>query len=76
MGTETTTPSENPKPGRAWTNHKHYLTYKEADDKRNELIQETKLQVKVKRRGDGRFVVKTRKVEDEKPKKEPKRRKG
>ena len=76
MGTETVTPSENLKPGKAWTNHNYYLTYKEADDKRNELLKEAKLQVKVKRRGDGRFVVKTRALENEKPKKEQKRRKG
>lgn len=75
MTTETTVPNEELKPGKVWTNHNYYLTYKEADDKRNELLQDTKLQVKVKRRGDGRFVVKTRIIEDEKPKKKSKRRK-
>ena len=46
--------------GKPWKNTFVYKTYKSADDKRNIILSEGSCQVKVKRRADGQFIVKTR----------------
>ena len=48
--------------GKPWTNSFVCKSFQDADDKRNQILKEnpTNLQVKVKRRSGGDFVVKTR----------------
>ena len=50
----------NPFFGKPWENSFTFKTFKAADNKRNKLLESEDLQVKVKRRTDGVFVVKTR----------------
>ena len=50
----------NPLFGKPWENSFTFKTFKAADNKRNKLLETENLQVKVKRRPDGVFVVKTR----------------
>jgi len=58
--------NENIKPllfGKVWTNAFTYKTFKGADNKRNAILADGNCQVKVKKRSDGKFVVKTRELE-------------
>ena len=52
--------SLNPLYGKPWKNEFTATTSEEADSKRNNILKSDKVQVKVKRRSDGVFVVKTR----------------
>jgi hypothetical protein len=55
--------NNNPLFGKPWENAFVYKTFKGADNKRNTILTEGSFQVKVKRRSDGQFVVKTRVLE-------------
>ncbi len=52
--------TNNPLFGKPWENSFVYKTFKAADNKRNKLLESDDVQVKVKRRPNGVFVVKTR----------------
>ena len=52
--------NNNPLFGKPWENAFVYKTFKGADNKRNTILSEGTCQVKVKRRSDGQFIVKTR----------------
>ena len=54
--------------GKPWTNSFVCKSFQDADDKRNKILKENseQFQVKVKRRSDGTFVVKTRNMSQEK----------
>lgn len=52
--------SLNPLYGKPWKNEFTATTFEEADSKRNNILKSDKVQVKVRRRSDGTFVVKTR----------------
>ena len=60
--------------GKPWTNAFVYKTFKGADNKRNTILSEGLHQVKVKKRSDGQFVVKTRDLETPEPAKKKKRK--
>tara|TARA_Y100000004_G_C8711437_1_gene326080 strand:- start:247 stop:501 length:255 start_codon:yes stop_codon:yes gene_type:complete len=62
MKEETTNQEENSNPlyGKPWKNEFTATTFEEADVKRNNILKSDKVQVKVRRRSDGTFVVKTR----------------
>jgi len=65
----------DPSFGKSWENAFTYKTFKAADEKRNKILESGKKQVKVKRRSDGAFVVKTRNITIETPKKTKKAKK-
>ena len=69
MKEESTNTEENQNPlyGRPWKNEFTATNFKEADSKRNNILKSGKVQVKVKRRSDGSFVVKTRDINVSKP---------
>jgi len=46
--------------GQPWKNEFITPSFDQADEKRNNILKSGKVQVKVKRRSDGTFVVKTR----------------
>lgn len=52
--------NQNPLYGKPWKNEFTATTFEAADSKRNNILKSGKVQVKVKRRSDGSFVVKTR----------------
>ena len=56
--TDTTTKKQ----GKSWTNHKTFDSFEKADQERNKLLEEGSFEAKVKRRGNDKFVVKTRKT--------------
>lgn len=60
--------------GKPWTNAFTFKTFKAADNKRNKLLEDEGLQVKVRRRPDGVFVVKTRSTVAEATKKTNKKK--
>lgn len=57
----------SPLHGKPWKNEFTAPSFEEADSKRNKILKLGKVQVKVKRRGNGTFVVKTRALEVIKP---------
>ena len=60
------TDNKENKLGKPWKNHKVYLTYEEANKERERLLQEGGHQAKVKKKGNDRFVVRTRIIKNEK----------
>lgn len=57
----------NPLYGKPWKNEFTAPSFEEADSKRNKILKSGKVQVKVRRRSDGTFIVKTRDLEISKP---------
>lgn len=57
------TENTNPSYGKPWKNEFTTLSFDKADEKRGNILKSGKVQVKVKRRSDGTFVVKTRNLE-------------
>ena len=68
--------NSNPLFGKPWEHAFVYKTFKGADNKRNTILSEGTYQVKVKRRSDGQFIVKTRPLVVETTKKTKKAKKG
>ena len=62
MKEETTNQEDNSNPlyGKPWKNEFTATTFEEADNKRNNILKSGKVQVKIRRRSDNTFVVKTR----------------
>tara|TARA_B100000131_G_scaffold234690_1_gene226647 strand:- start:712 stop:960 length:249 start_codon:yes stop_codon:yes gene_type:complete len=73
MKEETVTQGDfSPLYGKPWKNEFVAQSFGKADEKRNNILKSGKVQVKVKRRGDGTFVVKTRELETNTPTKKSK----
>ena len=59
------TVTETSKKGQPWDLHKKYDSYEEADKERKKLLSKKKgsIEVRVRRRSDNTFDIKTRKIE-------------
>ena len=56
--------SEEVKVSRSWDFHKKFDSYEKADSARKKLLKKKNMDVRIRRRGDGNFDIKTRSAKE------------